>query len=143
MDKQQLQTALHGLGPDHEYMSKTHYDLFGQHLTQNLQKQEDDLKEAREQYRSIELNSTDPLDVATSTEEQERMLRRIDTLSAQINRTRKALQSIQEDEYGYCVDCGNEIGLPRLIHAPFSCRDQDCATLHENKIKRETARFGM
>jgi DnaK suppressor protein len=143
MDKQQLQQALQGLGADHDYMSKTHYSLFRQHLTHNLVNQEESLKEAREQYRTIELGSTDPLDVATSTEEQERMLRRIDTLSSQIRRTQDALKSIGSDEYGYCVDCGNEIGLNRLIHAPFSRRDQDCATLHENKIKRETARFSI
>lgn len=143
MDKQELQQALQNLGTDHEYMSKTHYGLFRQHLEQNLQHQDASLKEAREQYRSIELGSTDPLDVATSTEEQERMLRRIDTLSGQIRRTQEALKSIGDEEYGYCVDCGNEIGLNRLIHAPFSRRDQDCATLYENKMKRETARFSI
>lgn len=42
-----------------------------------------------------------------------------------------ALQRIGTDEYGYCVECGNEIGYARLQAQPTATRCIQCQAQHE------------
>lgn len=47
--------------------------------------------------------------------------------SAEIQRIRQALKRIDEGEYGYCLECGEEIGERRLDLDPAAARCVDCA----------------
>lgn len=49
---------------------------------------------------------------------------------AEIARIRAALQRIREDEYGYCVECGDEIAEERLEILPDTPFCQACAAKH-------------
>lgn len=42
-------------------------------------------------------------------------------------RLRLALEAIDEDEFGVCVDCGEDIALKRLMAIPEASRCVDCA----------------
>ena len=46
------------------------------------------------------------------------------------------LKNIDEDEYGYCNGCGEEIGLKRLQARPTATLCIDCKTLEEIKEKQ-------
>ena len=48
----------------------------------------------------------------------------------------KPLKNIDEDEYGYCMGCGEEIGLNRLQARPTATLCIDCKTLQEIKEKQ-------
>ncbi len=45
----------------------------------------------------------------------------------EIRRIEAALQRIEEDEYGYCVACGEEVALKRLDFDPATPNCIDCA----------------
>ena len=45
----------------------------------------------------------------------------------EIRRIEAALQRIAEDEYGWCLRCGDEIALPRLEADPTATLCIDCA----------------
>ena len=38
-----------------------------------------------------------------------------------------ALKRIDDQEFGYCIDCGEEIPLPRLLAMPQATHCVDCA----------------
>lgn len=57
----------------------------------------------------------------------------------QVRDLNSALGRIQADVYGTCIDCGGEIGFPRLSAYPTAKRCIDCQRRHEktyaNKLK--------
>ncbi len=50
-----------------------------------------------------------------------------------------ALQRIERDEYGVCLDCGEEINGNRLLANPIAKRCLDCQTKHENDFDERDA----
>ncbi|MFB2538896.1 MULTISPECIES: RNA polymerase-binding protein DksA [unclassified Acinetobacter] len=48
----------------------------------------------------------------------------------------QSLQSIKDEDYGYCETCGVEIGLRRLEARPTATQCIDCKTLAEIKEKQ-------
>ena len=49
----------------------------------------------------------------------------------EIRRLQAALARIEDDEYGWCEDCGEAIPVPRLEIDPAADRCVDCASRHE------------
>lgn len=47
--------------------------------------------------------------------------------ATEIARLRAALRQLQQGEFGYCVDCGEEIGTERLLRAPTAPKCLSCA----------------
>jgi DnaK suppressor protein len=47
----------------------------------------------------------------------------------------KSLDSIYEDDYGYCTTCGDSIGVRRLLVRPTATQCFDCKSLDEIKEK--------
>ena len=47
---------------------------------------------------------------------------------AEIARAKLALQRMEEDEFGWCQECGEEIALKRLNHDPSVATCITCAT---------------
>ncbi|MGN7610484.1 RNA polymerase-binding protein DksA [Magnetococcales bacterium HHB-1] len=77
----------------------------------------------------------DPSDRATLETNRNFELRTRDRgrkLVAKINRT---IEKIEWDDYGYCDDCGVEIGLRRLKVRPVTNLCIDCKTRSERKEK--------
>ncbi len=68
------------------------------------------------------LSRMDALQMQAMAQESER--RRLHDLA----RIEAALRRIDEDEYGYCVDCGDEIPIKRLEIDPAATHCVRCAT---------------
>lgn len=65
--------------------------------------------------------------------------------SETLNKIDNALTRLEQGDYGYCFDCGEEIGEKRLRALPFAVRCKDCEEVREVAQQRErqlTARRG-
>lgn len=82
-------------------------------------------------------NFPDPSDRATQEETFSLELRTRDRERKLIRKIEEALQMIDNDEYGYCTCCGEEIGLRRLEARPTAKLCIDCKTLDEIREKQE------
>ena len=61
-----------------------------------------------------------------------------------LNKIDVALERLNEDTYGVCFECGDEIAERRLRALPFAVRCKDCEEARETAEQREriTARRG-
>jgi len=57
--------------------------------------------------------------------------------SETLNKINDALARLEQGDYGYCYDCGEEIGEKRLRALPFAVRCKDCEEARENAEQRE------
>lgn len=81
-------------------------------------------------------NFADPSDRASQEEEFSLELRTRDRERKLIKKISEAMESIEEDDYGYCETCGIEIGIRRLEARPTATLCIDCKTLAEIKEKQ-------
>jgi DnaK suppressor protein len=117
-------------------MNKKHIDEFREILTKMLKQCEEDMCEAASVLRD-ENYATDQADLSD-------IFQRKDEAKSQINRlTRKkteieaALRRLDNGEYGYCEETGEEIGLERLRANPLARLSIDAANRREhiNKLR--------
>ena len=78
-------------------------------------------------------NFPDPADRATQEEEFSLELRTRDRERKLIKKIDKTLVRVEEDDYGFCDQCGVEIGIRRLEARPTADLCVDCKTLDEIK----------
>ena len=57
--------------------------------------------------------------------------------SETLNKINDALGRLEQGDYGYCFDCGEEIAEKRLRALPFAVRCKDCEEARENAEQRE------
>ena len=57
--------------------------------------------------------------------------------SETLNKINDALLRLEQGDYGYCFDCGEEIGEKRLRALPFAVRCKDCEEAKEVAEQRE------
>jgi len=57
--------------------------------------------------------------------------------SETLNKINDALDRLEQGDYGYCFDCGEEIAEKRLRALPFAVRCKDCEEARENAAQRE------
>jgi DnaK suppressor protein len=57
--------------------------------------------------------------------------------SETLNKINDALFRLEQGDYGYCFDCGDEIGEKRLRALPFAVRCKDCEETRENAEQRQ------
>ena len=81
-------------------------------------------------------NFPDPNDRATQEEEFSLELRTRDRERKLIKKINKSLGEIDNDDYGYCHNCGVEIGIRRLEARPTATMCIDCKTLEELREKQ-------
>ncbi len=81
-------------------------------------------------------NFADPSDRASQEEEFSLELRTRDRERKLIRKIEKAIERLEDDDYGYCDDCGVEIGIRRLEARPTATQCIDCKTLAEIKEKQ-------
>ena len=66
--------------------------------------------------------------------------------SETLNKIDDALVRLEQGDYGYCFDCGEEIGEKRLRALPFAVRCKDCEASREaaeQRNRQSTARRGV
>lgn len=78
----------------------------------------------------------DPNDRATQEEEFSLELRTRDRERKLIKKIDQTIDRIDKDDYGYCDDCGVEIGVRRLEARPTATLCIDCKSLSEIKEKQ-------
>jgi len=81
-------------------------------------------------------NLPDPNDRASQEEEFSLELRTRDRERKLIKKIDKTIDRIDKDDYGYCDDCGVEIGVRRLEARPTATLCIDCKSLSEIKEKQ-------
>ena len=57
--------------------------------------------------------------------------------SETLNKVNDALMRLEQGDYGYCFECGEEIGEKRLRALPFAVRCKDCEEQREIAEQRE------
>ena len=78
----------------------------------------------------------DPIDRASQEEEFSVELRTRDRERKLIRKIDAALLRLEENDYGYCEQCGAEIGVGRLEARPTATLCIDCKTFDEIKEKQ-------
>jgi len=76
-------------------------------------------------------NYADPSDRATQEEEFSLELRTRDRERKLIKKIDQTIDRIDKDDYGFCDQCGVEIGIRRLEARPTATLCIDCKTLAE------------
>lgn len=83
-------------------------------------------------------NFPDPADRATQEEEFSLELRTRDRERKLIKKIDKTLLRVEDNDYGFCDQCGVDIGIRRLEARPTADLCVDCKTLDEIKEKQIT-----
>ena len=104
---------------DEEYMNATQLEYFRNKLLELEQELLENAKKTTDAFQEQETNYiADPSDRATIEEEYALELRSRDRERKLLQKIRKALYLIETNEYGYCEDTGEPIGLKRLLARP-------------------------
>lgn len=133
--------ALAGVTPyqpqkDEEYMSDAQKEHFRKILRAWHVQIMEEAERTKSQMQEEVANFADPADRATQEEEFSLELRNRDRERKLLKKIEQTLNSIAEDEYGYCETCGVEIGLRRLEARPTADMCIDCKTLAEIREKQ-------
>jgi DnaK suppressor protein len=81
-------------------------------------------------------NFPDPVDRASQEEEFNLELKTRERERKLIKKIDEALEKIQGGDYGFCVDCGADIGIKRLEARPTASQCIECKTIAEIREKQ-------
>jgi DnaK suppressor protein len=135
--------TLHGIAPyqpkaNEEYMNdlqRAHFKLILNAWRRELMEEVD---RTVNHMKDEAANFPDPADRATQEEEFSLELRTRDRERKLIKKIDKTLVRVEEDDYGFCDQCGVEVGIRRLEARPTADLCIDCKTLDEIKEKQIT-----
>lgn len=113
-------------------MDKENLEFFNNLLTQWLEELIHHADATVTRMRESEFFS-DPLDRASFDSERSFQLRIRDRESALIKKIRNSLADIEDEVYGICKNCGEEISLKRLEARPVAQHCIRCKTVMENR----------
>ncbi|WP_163577287.1 TraR/DksA family transcriptional regulator [Halomonas faecis] len=119
--------------PDDAYMNDEQLAFFRRRLLDEKARIEEHLGEVRAAMASHDRGS-DALDQAAFEEELRLQLRQADRETRLLTNIEAALRRIEEDDYGYCEETGEPIGLPRLLLRPTA---RLCLEAKERQERRE------
>lgn len=132
---------IHGIAPyqeskGEEYMSANQLAHFRAILLAWKRELMEEVDRTMHHMQDESANLPDPADRATQEEEFSLELRTRDRERKLIKKIDKTLDLIEKDDYGYCEDCGVEIGIRRLEARPTATLCIDCKSLQEIKEKQ-------
>ncbi|MCO6442189.1 MAG: RNA polymerase-binding protein DksA [Nitrococcus mobilis] len=122
-----------------EYMNEEQLEHFRQLLLAWKQQLQEEVERTVSHMRDDANNYADPSDRATQEEEFALELRTRDRERKLIRKIDETLERIRKDDYGFCDQCGVEIGLRRLEARPTATLCIDCKTLEEIREKQRVA----
>ncbi len=122
-----------------EYMNSDQLEHFRQLLTAWKKELQEEVERTVHHMRDDATNYADPADRATQEEEFALELRTRDRERKLIRKIDQTLEMIRKEDYGYCEQCGVEIGLRRLEARPTATLCIDCKTLEEIREKQRVA----
>jgi len=135
--------ALHGYAPyqeskGEEYMNGNQLEHFKKLLYAWKQELMEEVDRTVSHMKDEAANFPDPADRATQEEEFSLELRTRDRERKLIKKIDSTLERIENDDYGFCDQCGIEIGIRRLEARPTASLCVDCKTLDEIKERQLT-----
>ena len=119
-----------------EYMNEQQLDHLEKILLAWRQSLMEEVDKTVTHMKDEAANYADPSDRATQEEEFSIELRARDRERKLIRKIDSTLKTIDNGEYGYCEECGVEIGIRRLEARPTATLCIDCKTLAEIKEKQ-------
>ncbi len=135
--------TLHGLAPykekkSEEYMNENQREHFKLILKAWRRELMEEVDRTVSHMKDEAANFPDPADRATQEEEFSLELRTRDRERKLIKKIDKTLVRVEEDDYGFCDQCGVDIGIRRLEARPTADLCVDCKTLDEIKERQIT-----
>lgn len=122
-----------------EYMSERQQAHFRNILNAWKQQLMEEVDRTVHHMQDEAANFPDPSDRATQEEEFSLELRARDRERKLIKKIESTLQRLDNQDYGYCDACGEEIGVRRLEARPTATLCIDCKTLEEIREKQGTS----
>jgi DnaK suppressor protein len=122
-------------GPGEEYMSAGQIEHFRKILLTWRQQLMEEIERTVQHMQDDATTFADPNDRATQEEEFALELRARDRERKLIKKINEALAKLETGDYGYCDDCGIEIGIRRLEARPTANLCIDCKSLDEIREK--------
>lgn len=119
-----------------EYMNIEQRKHFSMILASWKQELMEEVDRTKEHMQSEANNAADPNDRASQEEEFSLELRARDRERKLIKKINKTLELIEKDDYGFCDECGVEVGIRRLEARPTANLCIDCKTLAEIKERQ-------
>lgn len=140
---QTISSSLHGIAPykakkNEEYMSEPMRKHFSDILYAWKSELMEEVDRTVTHMKDEAANFPDPADRATQEEEFSLELRTRDRERKLIKKIDSTLELIKKDDYGWCDQCGVEIGVSRLEARPTATLCVDCKTLDEIKERQIT-----
>jgi len=89
-----------------------------------------------ENMRKTKEGLADEIDLAAYEENFRLVLRARDRELKLIKKIDMSIEALREGEYGYCDDCGTDIGVARLEARPTATKCVECKTIAELKEKQ-------
>ncbi|MBG22309.1 MAG: RNA polymerase-binding protein DksA [Idiomarinaceae bacterium] len=124
--------------PNEEYMNEKQRAHFRKILEVWRNQLREEVDRTVHHMKDEAANFPDPVDRAAQEEEFSLELRTRDRERKLIKKIEKTLQKIEADDFGFCDQCGIEIGIRRLEARPTADLCVDCKTLAEIKEKQLT-----
>ena len=118
--------------PESEYMNADQLAFFKQKLIELYESTCKQIEDAKKRMVSP-MEFSDPSDRATCEEQSSIALRIVDREQKLIPKIRQSLERIRLGDYGYCMETGEPIGIPRLLLRPTAEYCTEVKTLNEMK----------
>ena len=136
-------TLIHGYAPyktkkGEEYMNEKQREHFKLLLLAWKQGLMEEVDRTVSHMKDEAANFPDPADRATQEEEFSLELRARDRERKLIKKIDSTIELIDADDYGFCDQCGIDIGIRRLEARPTASLCVDCKTLDEIKERQVT-----
>jgi len=112
-------------------MKQKDVDYFRKDLSNQLEELLSQADDTVSGMTSQKENFPDPTDRAALEADRNFMLRIRDRESKLIKKIKKALQRIEDDAFGVCEKCGEDISLKRIRARPVTTQCIDCKTKEE------------
>ena len=120
--------------PESDYMNEKQLAFFRDRLLamrEDLQRKVDETVEHMREQETV----ADPADRATVEEEHALELRTRDRERKLLKKINQSLGLIAEENYGYCEETGEPIGLPRLLARPTATLSLEAQSRRERMQK--------
>ena len=139
--KKEVQTLLHGIKPysvaeGEEYMNHHQREHFRKVLLAWKAELIQEVSRTMHAMQDETANHPDPNDRASQETDMSLELRNRERERKLIKKIDEAVSRIDADDYGYCENCGVEIGVQRLEARPTATLCIDCKTLDEIREKQ-------
>ena len=139
--KKEIQTLLHGIKPysvaeGEEYMNNRQREHFRKVLLAWKAELIQEVSRTMHAMQDETANHPDPNDRASQETDMSLELRNRERERKLIKKIDEAVSRIDADDYGYCENCGVEIGVQRLEARPTATLCIDCKTLDEIREKQ-------